>query len=34
MLLMEIVTKDRVVENLNISANLNLNGHQLIVKGN
>ena len=31
---MEIVTKDRVVENLNISANLNLNGHQLIVKGN
>lgn len=34
MLLMEIVTKDRVVENLNISANLNLNGHRLIVKGN
>ena len=31
---MEIVTKDRVVQNLNISASLDLNGHQLIVKGN
>lgn len=31
---MEIFTKDRVVENLNISASLDLNGHQLIVKGN